>query len=114
MRRQRPGRTPKTGLAPQEDLVLRRMASLQTEMQAALEESDQLLIQFGEGTAFDRAFLQLLCSARRSAVLLGKSLSLAGSLPEDLTRRAEEAGFARHAGCRLDCRNSCIWMVQGN
>jgi anti-anti-sigma regulatory factor len=96
------------------DLVLHRVDSLKEEMQAALEGSDQLLIHLGEARSFDLAFLQLLCSAHRSAVLLGKSLSLAGNLPEDFTRRAEEAGFARHVGCRLDCQNSCIWMVQGD
>lgn len=114
MSRQRLARPASKELVLRGELVLHRIASLKEEIQTALGESDRLLLDLSEASAFDMAFLQLLCSAHRGAVLLDKSLSLAGNLPKDFSRKAEEAGFARHVGCRLDCQNSCIWMVQGD
>jgi anti-anti-sigma regulatory factor len=92
------------------DLVLQRIASLQEEILAALADVDRLLLNVSGASTFDLSFLQLLCSAHRSAVPLNKSLSLAGKLPESFQRKLEEAGFGRHVGCRFDCQNSCIWI----
>lgn len=92
------------------DLVLRHIASLKVELQAALAESDQLLLDLSAAGTVDLAFLQLLCSAHRSAVQSNKSFALAGKLPEDFQRKLKEAGFARHVGCGRDDQRSCLWM----
>jgi ABC-type transporter Mla MlaB component len=94
------------------ELVLNRITSLQEEIQTALENSDHVLIKLSEASTVDLAFLQLLCSAHRTALLLDKSLTLDADLPEDFHRKTAEAGFSRHLGCRHDNQNSCLWLRQ--
>jgi ABC-type transporter Mla MlaB component len=93
------------------DLILDRAAALKAEMQASLESAEQLQINLTETSAVDLSFLQLLCSAHRSAVQSNKSLRLTGQIPEDFYRKLQESGFGRHVGCRHDCQSSCIWMT---
>jgi ABC-type transporter Mla MlaB component len=92
------------------ELVLQRITALKDELQAALAEVDQLLLNLSEASAFDLSFLQLLCSGHRSAVQLNKSLKMSGTFPEGFHQELREAGFVRHVGCGLDCQDSCIWM----
>lgn len=62
----------------------------------------------------DAAFLQLLCSAHRTAVAAGKCLSLAIGRSAACERHLQWAGFVRHSGCLLDCNNNCIWVMAKN
>jgi anti-anti-sigma regulatory factor len=98
-------------LVLQGELVLQRIAALKEELQAALDRTDHLLLNLSEGSAFDLAFLQLLCSGHRSAVQLNKSLSLVDRLPDGFQQQIEEAGFVRHVGCRLNGQDTCLWAV---
>jgi hypothetical protein len=73
-----------------------------------------MVLRVRETDEVDLAFLQLLCSAHRTAVSAGKLLRLdAGSSPLFL-RQLAAAGFVRHSGCMLDCGNSCLWVAAGN
>lgn len=91
------------------DLVLRHIARLKGEILTALEENDHLLLDLSAAKVVDLPFLQLLCSAHRSAVQRNKSLGLTGEIPDDFRRKLDAAGFLRHVGCGLDCPKTCIW-----
>lgn len=91
------------------ELVLQTIATLKEQMQATLEQTDEMQLNIAEASDFDLAFLQLLCSGHRTAIRCNKSLRLIGKIPEDFHRKVVEAGFARHAGCHPDSQSSCLW-----
>jgi len=64
----------------------------------ALDEAHEVAITFRNVTELDLSCLQLLCSARRSAIRVNKRLSLAGSMPELVQRSIETAGYSLLAG----------------
>lgn len=76
----------------------------------AIIDAEQVRLDFGTVTDVDLSCLQLLCSARRSASRMKKSISLSGDWPEVFKNTVEEAGYSRITGCRLDVDHSCLWV----
>jgi len=70
-------------------------------------------VRLREIVEVDAAFLQLLCSAHRSAVESGKELRLQIEASPLFRQQLRDCGFIRHIGCRLDCNGSCIWVLAG-
>lgn len=93
------------------ELTIRRVTEVREKLLVSIERNALTTIRINESAEVDPAFLQLLCSAHRTAVDAGKCLSLdAGSSPL-FRRQLEDAGFVRHTGCQLDCSSSCIWVA---
>lgn len=76
----------------------------------ALIDADHIHVDFGTVTDVDLSCIQLLCSAHRSATRMKRNISLSGDWPELFQKIVEAAGYSRHAGCRLDADNSCLWV----
>ncbi len=91
------------------DLTLADAKTFRTHLIKALIDSDEVTVRFGDVAAVDLSCIQLLCSAHRSAVRLNKRLALQPGWPERFQQVAQDAGFSRSAGCRLDMQNSCLW-----
>jgi anti-anti-sigma regulatory factor len=79
----------------------------------AINKSKHVELNLDSVTDTDLSFLQLLCSAHRTAMKLNKSFSIKGGYPEILNETAVDAGFPLQKGCKLDCDNSCLWL-EGN
>jgi anti-anti-sigma regulatory factor len=94
------------------DLTVNHAAEIRKIMMHALTDADQALIDFGNVTNADLSSLQLLCSAHKTAASMNKHLLCAGRLPDALRKAAEEAGYARFAGCRLECAKNCLWAAK--
>lgn len=96
------------------ELTIRRATEIREMLLASIGQNDSTVIRIGEAAEVDPAFLQLLCSAHRTAVKAGKCLSLeAGSSPL-FRQQLEDAGFVRHTGCLHDCHSDCIWAAAAN
>ena len=94
------------------ELSVRDAGEIKNTMIHALEESNEIVVDFGSVTSVDLAVLQLMCSSHRTATFMKKSLNYSG-MPADAYRQAmEEAGYSRTAGCSLDCTKSCIWVLK--
>jgi anti-anti-sigma regulatory factor len=91
------------------ELTIEHAAELQTVLMESLDRLDRLCLLFENVTAVDISFLQLLCSAHRSAVKNNKILWLDRHRPEPLKLTVIEAGFGRQEGCVLDVHQTCIW-----
>lgn len=93
-------------------LTIQRVAELKKEVSEALYQVDHLTINLAGTSKVDLSGLQLLCASHRSALRLGKSLSLALSskVSTELTATLQDAGLVRHVGCPAGCRQSCLWM----
>ncbi len=75
----------------------------------SLNRCDHLHLFFEDVTAVDISFLQLLCSAHRTAVKSNKTLALASQRPEPLKQAMMAAGFICEEGCIFSRQQSCIW-----
>ncbi|MCP3175670.1 STAS domain-containing protein [Desulfuromonas sp. KJ2020] len=95
-------------------LTIQEVAELKTLLQQALSQSDQVVVDCSQAQKMDFPWLQLLCSAHRTAARAGKSLTLA-SLPASLEGLKTEAGFDRHCSCPLsNAPDNCLWVEDGH
>lgn len=92
------------------DLTLQNAESLRKAFLKALVESDNVSLVFKNVRNVDLSCLQLLCSAHRSAARLQKRLAIEGAVPKALKDAADEAGYCRLKGCKLDRDESCLWI----
>lgn len=74
-------------------LTIDRVATLKDELSATLAESSQILVSISLVEEIDLACLQVLYSARRSAVATGKEMHFIGTVPSRVVRRLAAAGF---------------------
>jgi anti-anti-sigma regulatory factor len=85
-------------------LTWREADSLRESLLRVLAKTDRLALGLSTLSEVDLSFFQLVCSAHRSALLQGKSLSLAEEpVPPFLTGLARAAGFTPDKGCHEDC-----------
>lgn len=90
-------------------VTVQRMEELKALLVDAMARADRVVIDLSQVTEVDLCGLQLLCSARRTAVQFHKSLAFAGPKPDALLRAAEEAGVCVRSGCGMDERGRCTW-----
>lgn len=91
------------------DLTIENAQELHKTLVTALNNADQIVLYFENVMATDLSFIQLLCSAHRTAVRSDKNMKLAGPRPDVLKAAVREMGFIREKGCILDTQESCIW-----
>jgi anti-anti-sigma regulatory factor len=91
------------------DLTIENAQELHKNLVTALHNAKQLLVNFEDVTAIDLSFVQLLCSAHRTALRSDKEMKLASQRPEALKAAVREMGFIREKGCVFDTQESCIW-----
>jgi ABC-type transporter Mla MlaB component len=76
----------------------------------ALGSADAVTVSLENIAGVDVAFLQLLCSAHRTAAEGGKTLTVTGTDREPVASLLRQAGFLRHIGCHESTRRSCLWI----
>lgn len=91
------------------DLTIENAQELHKILVTAMNNSDQIVLYFENVTATDLSFIQLLCSAHRTAVRSDKNMKLDGQRPDVLKTAVREMGFIREKGCVLDTQENCIW-----
>jgi len=93
------------------ELNINRVAELRVTLLRAIGAHRLTRVRITGAVDIDAAFLQLLCSAHRSAVQAGRDLRLHVDSSPLFHRQLRDCGFLRHTGCRLDCNGSCIWAA---
>ena len=92
-------------------LTIMEIGELKQVLAEALEQNGHVVVDFSSAGKMDFAWLQLLCSAHRSALATGKDLQLASTYPESFHVLKREAGFDRHCSCPLSTEpGNCLWM----
>lgn len=91
-------------------LSLRSASEIRQQILAALDEAETVKLLLQDVEEVDLSFVQIFCSAHRSAVLKGKSLLMQSQLPEVFTNVIEDAGLQGHIGCSADDREGCVWQ----
>ncbi len=93
------------------DLTLPQAMETKQALLTALGEADEISLVLDNVHDVDLSLLQLLCSLHRSATQQKKHVKLGGAAPPALLNAVDAAGFARHAGCKLDLDKSCLWAA---
>jgi anti-anti-sigma regulatory factor len=71
--------------------------------------ASSVVLDLREVSDIDLPCLQLLCSAHRTSVKLGKSITFSGELSDSFMAVVEKAGYRRTKGCALDVDDTCLW-----
>jgi anti-anti-sigma factor len=79
-------------------------------LEALAAEGNHIEVNLEGVTGLDLSFMQLMCSAARTARNSGKELSLAGTTSGVLLQARKAAGYIRQLGCNYNPTKSCIWV----
>jgi len=82
-------------LAPQGKLTIEKASQFREELVSALAEASTLLIDLSDVEEIDLSGVQLIYSARRSAIAKGKELHLVGLAQPAVAKRLAAGGFLR-------------------
>jgi len=91
------------------DLSIEHAAELKEGLVRALTSVDHIIIKLDKALGFHLSAIQLLCSACKTAMRQKKLVTLAGNMPDELKRTAEQAGFSQHKRCIPNNENCCFW-----
>jgi len=91
-------------------LTIENASAIKKKLITAVMREDALKVCIDADAAVDISFLQLLCSAHRTASKLGKSFALGHAASGNLFTAAESAGYFRKRGCARDREDTCLWM----
>lgn len=89
-------------------LTLPYISELRDALLRSVRSADDIVIDLREVTDLDVSGLQVMCAAHKSAIRLGKRLSLAVP-PAAVMDLAGSAGYARQASCISGADGRCLW-----
>jgi len=85
-----------------------RAAEVRDIFARALLGGEHVVLDLSGCSALDLSFLQLLCSAHKTALRSNKHLKVGTILPECFMKTVDEAGYARREECEVQIDN-CLW-----
>ncbi len=88
------------------DLTIQQAQTLKQELLTAIASNRNLVINLASVSSVDLSFLQLLCSAHRSLIGAGQTLSIAKPVPPLIRQTMALSGFSGCAGAK---DKSSIW-----
>ena len=95
-------------------LTIENAAVIRKKLIAALIKEDALKVCIDADAAVDISFLQLLCSAHRTASKLGKSFTLGCAASGNFLKAGAGAGYFRKRGCAREREETCLWTGGGH
>jgi ABC-type transporter Mla MlaB component len=78
----------------------------------ALRDSRSCELVLEGAERIDASVLELLCSARRFALGMGKDVAVSAEPPGALAEAAVRTGFLRRRGCTAYCGERCLWVAE--
>lgn len=89
-------------------LTIENASTLRTTFIKALMKEDDLSVCIDADAIVDVSSLQLLCSAHRTALKLGKSITLRLLDKANFLGAVDNAGYIRRRGCARDKDGTCL------
>jgi ABC-type transporter Mla MlaB component len=90
-------------------LTIENASVIRKKLISALLRENEIVVSIDADAPVDLSFLQLLCSAHRSASKLGKSFRLRHQDFGNFSAAVENSGYARKKGCVHDRYGTCLW-----
>ena len=91
------------------NLTVERAIELKTILERSLATTDCLAINVEPQSEVDFSFIQLLCSAHRSANKQGKVFIVDRKVSDLLRDVVRRSGYARSATCKSCSDSRCLW-----
>lgn len=92
------------------DLTIQRACELKERLLDALRSSSHTLVDLSRATSVDLSCLQVLCSAHRTSLKLGKELNIGDGYSEEFKKAVNDFGYKRNRSCVKDCDAGCLWV----
>ncbi len=83
---------------------------LKAALVSALGSVDRVMVDVEKLTAAGLPCFELLCSAHRTALSMGKELELSAPPPDPFTQTVRDSGYGRCKGCTPETHDSCLWL----
>jgi hypothetical protein len=93
-------------------LTIENASALRKKLISALIKADTLKVFIDADASVDVSFLQLLCSAHRTASNLGKVFAFGREATGNFLTAVNGAGFFRSRGCAMV--KTCLWTGGGH
>jgi anti-anti-sigma regulatory factor len=101
------------GLILAGSLTVENASEIRKKLIGALVGQDEIVVCIEADASVDVTFLQILCSAHRTASKLGKSFTLRYPAPGNFLAAIGNAGFSRKSGCARERDTTCLWAGGG-
>ena len=90
-------------------LTIENAAAIRKWLMKMLIREDEIVVCVDADVSVDLSFLQLLCSAHRTASNLGKAFLLRAPNSGNFPAAVENSGYGRIKGCAHDKYGTCLW-----
>ncbi len=97
------------GLVLGGSLTIENASAIRKKLMQMLLREDEVVVSVNADVSVDLSFLQLLCSAHRTASNLGKSFLLRAPNSGNFPAAVENSGYGRIKGCAHDKYGTCLW-----
>lgn len=94
------------------DMTIYQAAEIKAAIVEALAKSKKLHLDLEKVEDVDLTFLQLLCSAHRTAVCTEKEIILRGNFSDSLKKMIEDSGLPETISCPFDRNHDCFWLKE--
>jgi len=91
-------------------LTVENASAIKDILKKTLKEEDVVFVSVDADALVDISFLQLLCSAHRTAAKLGKPFVLRHKPAGGFSLAVINAGYVRKRGCARDKDGTCLWV----
>lgn len=91
------------------NLTIERAVELKTAIWGALLKHHEVKVSVEGTPPVDISFLQLMCSAHRTALRDGKLFDFREGPPDSIITAACESGYSRHGLCTHGTPDNCLW-----
>lgn len=88
------------------DLNIQHAQSLRDALLEAVEKVSHLTLNLEQVSSADLSFTQILCATHRTLLAEGKTLAVAGNIPDAVRETVELTGFK---GCAAKNDNTGLW-----
>lgn len=95
------------------EMTIAKAAKLKDALARAIDSGKTVVIDIDRVTGVDLSFLQLLCSAHRTAANQGKKLTISNPGLPVYAEARKTAGFHYTKPCRHVASNGCLWVGGG-
>ena len=93
------------------DLTLQSAGAVKEIFSKAIAAKGDATFYFEKVDDVDLSFVQILCSAHRTAHEKGKKFNFEGEWPASFLQVLEESGLNVHVGCSLEGGVECPWIT---
>ena len=90
-------------------LTIGNAAAIRKKLISTLIREDEIVVCIDADVPVDLSFLQVLCSAHRTASNLGKAFRLRYKNSGNFPAAVENAAYNRKKGCAHDKYGTCLW-----